>query len=194
MNKLLFLLLILSSFAVKSENIKQLVQRLERGDIQENIFAYDVYEVIVDKVDPNEWPNYSKLSQLEQNILMIVDFEGQINNGGFDQYYFNSYGDNAVATVNALIEIGAKETADILSKSFTVFPNRKPSEIRETRQTQLDALTKAQQDYLDKLDDEFYEYPNDLSVLLTKYANSTRKCNTRPKPQLLIRHRPSAAA
>jgi len=172
MNKLLFILLILSSFTVKSENIKQLVQKLERGDIQENIFAYDVYEVIVGKVDPNEWPNYSKLSQLEQNILMIVDFEGQINNGGFDQYYFNSYGDNAVATVNALIEIGAKETADILSKSFKVFPNGKPSEIRAKRQTQLDALTKTQQDYLDKLDDEFYEYPNDLSQLLTKYITT----------------------
>lgn len=172
MRTILTIILTLSSYIVAAETINGLIEKLASKDIKAEYFPYDVSELILNKLDPDVWPDYSALSKPEQYVMVVGDFEGQINNGGFDQYYFNSYGDNAVVAVEALRAIGANESAELLIKSFGVFPANTPSPIRDIRWAQLETLTVKQNEFLSSLDDQFYEYPNDLAALLTKYIKS----------------------
>jgi hypothetical protein len=40
---------------------------------------------------------------------LVSNLEAEINNGGFDQYFFNSTGDRTAETIRALELIGAKK-------------------------------------------------------------------------------------
>src|ERR1700722_5493586 len=65
--------------------------------------------------------SYEKLSQPERVFLCIWDLEAEVDNGGFDQYYFNSAGDHALDTVRALETIGAKRTAELVKTMNNLF-------------------------------------------------------------------------
>ena len=53
--------------------------------------------------DPEkEYESLLKLSKSEQAIYIIWNLEAEINNGGFNQYYFNSSGQFADLTPDAL--------------------------------------------------------------------------------------------
>lgn len=152
----------------------ELFQKLESKQIEKWAFNYEFYERIYGKVDPNVWPDYSSLNVAERYLVLILDLEVQVNNGGFDQYYFNSYGDNAAETIKALRAIGANNVAKMLVESFSVFPNSKPSSDRCLRQKQLEKIGGAGNEILSKLDDQFYEYPDDISDLLNVYVKNNR--------------------
>ena len=53
--------------------------------------------------------NIEKLNPSQKTFLFVENLEREINNGGFNQFYFNSSGDFSQETVNALLEIGAKK-------------------------------------------------------------------------------------
>lgn len=112
---------------------------------------------------------YEKLNRVDQIFVCIWTFEAEVNNGGFDQYYFNSAGDLAFETLDALHTVGASTTASILHRGNKLFGDNGPSTDWTTRQHQLDALPESNQEMLDTLDEEFYRYPDDLSVLMAKY-------------------------
>ena len=48
----------------------------------------DILEIIQKKSNYGE--ELSKLSSAEKTIYLIGDIEGEVNNGGFSQYFFNS--------------------------------------------------------------------------------------------------------
>jgi hypothetical protein len=50
---------------------------------------------------------------------VVEGLEAEVNNGGFDQYFFKSAGDEAVAAIAALIAIGATKIAALLSYAFS---------------------------------------------------------------------------
>ncbi|WP_251813130.1 DMP19 family protein, partial [Alkalimarinus sediminis] len=172
-NLLLSLSLLVSQFAL-GEGMDELIQKLENKQIEEWAFNYEFYEKIHGKVNPDVWPNYSSLNIAERYVALILDLEGQVNNGGFDQYYFNSYGDNAAEAVMALRAIGANSVAKMLVESFSVFPNSKPSPDRWVRQAQLEKIGESGNEKLSKLDDQFYEYPDNINALLSAYIISNR--------------------
>lgn len=152
----------------------ELIQKLENKQIEEWAFNYEFYEKIYGKVNQDVWPDYSSLNIAERYVALILDLEGQVNNGGFDQYYFNSYGDNAAEAVMALRAIGANSVAKMLVESFSVFPSSKPSPDRWVRQAQLEKIGESGDEKLSNLDDQFYEYPDNLNALLSAYIISNR--------------------
>lgn len=56
--------------------------------------------------------DFETLNKFEKNILFIEMLEGEVNNGGFDQYFFNSSGEYAHETYKAMKEINAPVMAD----------------------------------------------------------------------------------
>jgi len=171
MKYLILIVMLLGIETMNAESIDKILDNFEKG-IEIKYFAYDVYDVLILSVDEKVWPDYTSLSEPKRNLLLVVDLEGQINNGGFEQYYFNSYGDNAQLTVNALRAIGANATAELLIESFSAFPNNTPSVSRSERQEQLDNMPESGNELLDNLDDQFYEHKDDISNLLEKYINN----------------------
>tara|TARA_R110002096_G_scaffold354359_2_gene547505 strand:- start:84 stop:497 length:414 start_codon:yes stop_codon:yes gene_type:complete len=112
---------------------------------------------------------FDSLNEPEQYFHVLWWLEAEVNNGGFDQFFDNSAGNQADITVTALKEIGATNCADILRRACDLFPNSKPSQDRNVQQDQLCAIRDNDEEAFDALDDEFYEYPDDISGLLGKY-------------------------
>jgi hypothetical protein len=74
---------------------------------------------------------YDKLSPPEKVFVCVWDLEAQVNNGGFHQYYFNSSGDHALDTVDALAAIGAKYTAGLVKQANALFGAAGPCPIKQ---------------------------------------------------------------
>jgi len=113
---------------------------------------------------------FDGLTEPERVWIAVEELQMDVNNGGFDQYYFNSSGDTAWFASAALRTIGADRTATIVERANAVFGPDGPPRDREQRQEALERLRGADDDVLFKsLDDEFFKYPEDLDELLRTY-------------------------
>lgn len=97
-----------------------------------------------------------------------------VNNGGFEQYYFNSYGDQAKRVPSALRLIGAGQMAELVERANAVFGPEGPPEDRTTRQTQLEEIEEVAQSAWEPLEQEFWLYPDDIPGLLRLHLGQVR--------------------
>lgn len=114
--------------------------------------------------------DFDQLTPPEKVFRAIWELEGDINNGGFDQYFFNSSGDTAFHAVQALTEIGAIQMAGIVSRANQLFPSGSPPRDRTKRQWLLDAMREESKSTLARLDEEFFSYPDNLTSLLFAFV------------------------
>jgi len=103
-----------------------------------------------------------------QVINLIENLQAEVNNGGFDQLFYNSAGDNTAETIQALEKIGAVTMADILKRAAAKFPGGMPPKDRFFRQEILLQIS-SRAEAFEELDGEFYGYPDNLAELLTSY-------------------------
>ncbi|WP_405396454.1 DMP19 family protein [Maribacter sp. Asnod2-G09] len=122
----------------------------------------DREDMIVMEIDTylNEKSKYGeemeKLNSSQRVLLIIENLEREINNGGFDQFYWNSSGDYAMETINALKQIGANKTAEIVKKANDKFPNGIVPENRDKRGEILEKISEESSEYWNNLDTKFY--------------------------------------
>jgi hypothetical protein len=111
----------------------------------------------------------ASLTSREQVFFLVWSLEAEVNNGGFNQFFFNSAGDYASETIEALRTIGAERTASLTKQACDVFGSTFPSPIRTERQDQVAAPSESQNATLWQLDKAFFAYPDNLSKLLALY-------------------------
>ena len=101
------------------------------------------------------------LNEVEKNIMILNDLEGEINNGGFEQFFFNSRGQYNDSLIKALTAVNASETAEICAKALDIISR---------------GLLKDQEsDLLDKeCDTPFYDKSENLTSLIAEYARKNR--------------------
>jgi len=114
--------------------------------------------------------DYEQLTRPEQIFYGVWELEAEVNNGGFHQYFFNSSGDYAFAIVDALKEIGAHQAATIVHRAIRLFDGGLFSRDLAARQTQLLALPENSNTKFNRVDEEFYQYPDNLTDLLYAYV------------------------
>jgi len=94
----------------------------------------------------------------------IGELEREVNNGGLNQYFFNSSGQNCFETMRALKRTGKMETAKILERAINLINPENLTEeeiiekLREHSVLELD--DDKTNEKLDSLDELFYEYPD----------------------------------
>ena len=98
---------------------------------------------------------------------LVKALEDEVNDGGFDQFFYNNAGDNTAETIEALKSIGALKTADILRRAAAMFPGGMPPRERYARQGVLLQKFPDAKGF-EELNDEFYAYPDDLASFLAK--------------------------
>lgn len=130
-------------------------------------FLIGVSKKVFDRL---EKVGYDGMTDAEKVFFCIWTLEGDVNNGGFDQYFFNPWSEYSIKTVDAFEKIGASKTASIIRRANSVFGNSGPAKDRTTRQKQLDSLTESGKEKLKGLDDEFYEYHEDIDKLLYEFV------------------------
>jgi hypothetical protein len=83
---------------------------------------------------------FEDLAEVDRVLVSIWALEGDVNNGGFHQYYFNTSGDTAYYAPIALRTIGARAMADVVDRANSVFGPSGPPISRDERQDALSAL------------------------------------------------------
>lgn len=101
---------------------------------------YDVVDLALDYVwDPSismleeRQSRYSTLTNGLQVLLPVVQLDGDVCNGGFQQYFFNSFSDFAAEAMSGLERLGAKRHAALFANAMSLFPKSIVPRIREER-------------------------------------------------------------
>jgi hypothetical protein len=116
----------------------------------------------------------SKLSTEQQNFLLVDLLEMEINNGGFSQFFYNSSGDYSHETVEALKSIGALNAAQMLETAISYWPEKKvPKDIQKRRDI-IDQIADAINPKLEKLDDQYLVYPDNINELMIEYVKKNK--------------------
>jgi len=119
---------------------------------------------------------YDELSPEQKTVYCTQIFETEVNNGGIEQYFLNSYGDRAEFTVRALRVIGAEKTALILESALSALDAERFPEIRSERLLAIQAASPNVSEFWETLDQEFYKYTEDLNLLNWRYIVANRDC------------------
>ena len=134
-------------------------------------FSIDMSDLVFARY---EQVGFAGLTEAEQTVHCVDWLEREVNNGGFDQFFFNSSGNTALETIPALERLGARHTAGLVRRAVAVFPGGRPSANRDEREKQMEALPGSAREAWSKLDDEFYEYHDDLAALERAYVQAHR--------------------
>ena len=110
-----------------------------------------------------------KLSPPEVNFCCIQDLEREVNNGGFHQFFLNSSGDYAHEVITALKSIGSVKFLRLTELAIKEFPNGQVPKNRDERVEILWQIEGKANPVWETLEDEFYQYEEDLDRLLLDY-------------------------
>jgi hypothetical protein len=123
----------------------------------------------------HEAAGFAALTEAEQTVYCLDALEREVNNGGFEQFFFNSSGDTALETAAALERLGAAHTAGLLRRAMAVFPAARPAANRDDRERQMEALAETARHTWSSLDEAFLEYRDNLAALERKYVAAHRR-------------------
>ncbi|KAA6456923.1 DUF4375 domain-containing protein [Acidobacteria bacterium AB60] len=126
----------------------------------------------------SEWTAYArgedfdKQSTPQRVFSSVWALEAEVNNGGLSQYFFNSSRFTAPFVIEALVTIGAHRAADLSRRAIQcAFPDGLPGDLNAMRLAAAN-FPDAVEETLNKLDREFYQYPDDLTGLLFDYVRT----------------------
>jgi hypothetical protein len=128
-------------------------------------------EIIWAKTEKSD-DDFSNLTEPERVFIFINILEGQVNNGGFDQFFFNSSGEYAHEILFACEKIEAFKTADLVEKAIKHFPTSPVPKDTTIRRQIMQNLDEKISEEWDKLDTNFYKYEDNISDLLIKYLKA----------------------
>ncbi|TVZ47482.1 DMP19 family protein [Olleya sp. Hel_I_94] len=153
---------------VKVKNLDEILNLEDETDV-----VIEIGQKLWDKSKDDK--DFESLNSIEKNILYIEMLEGQVNNGGFDQFFFNSSGEYAHETLIALEEIKAPKMAEILNRAIRAFPTSPIPKDEEQRREYMEDVPENISETWDKLDDEFYKYPENLAGLVIEYVKANKE-------------------
>jgi len=110
------------------------------------------------------------LSQQERYIYAVDGMLTEVNNGGFNQFFFNSTGELAYDLVPALEVIGSIKLKDIAARAIDIF-GKIPSLDEDSRYAHLEKITQDDELQLwEECDDEFYDCDEQIESMAIKYS------------------------
>ncbi|MCQ3000775.1 DMP19 family protein [Pseudomonas syringae] len=118
---------------------------------------------------------FSGLALAEQRYYAVSALQGEVYNGGFDQYFGNSSGDHFDIACAGLLELGATQTLALLEEArrllFGIQPVPTDQGLRQlSMPTYADERDLDCEAALDALDNQFYKDAEQLDDRLLKYA------------------------
>lgn len=120
-------------------------------------------------LDKEERKGLASFTQAERFVYAIEGMQREVNNGGWNQFFFNSSGALAFDLVPALQAVGSTKNLSIAERAVKVFG--KPASLgEEDRAQHLVKITKdGEISPWDGLDDEFYQAPEDLEAMIIEF-------------------------
>ncbi len=120
--------------------------------------------------DRIESQGFESLTLGERSAFALSCFYLETNNGGLNQFFFNDAGKLAGDALRGLEFLGAKKTAEILTRAMSVFPGGiVPADQKQRREFLCDSITPDQEQLLNVLTTEFFQSSEPVADLLTAY-------------------------
>ena len=97
------------------------MERISNSDLIDRIYSNAVEDLKEEwfKTNSTEWYNHIiNLPEKEKVVYTIAVLDMEINNGGFNQYFINGYGQFAKETIESLKTISAFKASEILTKAL----------------------------------------------------------------------------
>jgi Domain of unknown function (DUF4375) len=113
------------------------------------------------------------LTKPQRQYLAVSGFDGEVNNGGLSQYFFNSSGDEWRDAIAGLEAMQSKERLAILREALAKFGPAGPAEQRRERMTQLSKLENANNGVFRELDDRYYKCTESFNVMVMRFVLKT---------------------
>lgn len=114
---------------------------------------------------------WDELTPIQRQVLAVQMLQNEVNNGGFDQYFFNSSGDTWPDAQAGLQAIDATEISKLLARAVARFGSDGPSTDRQMRQEQLAKISNAGNNF-SALEDEFYKDEHNLQPALLAFITA----------------------
>jgi hypothetical protein len=110
------------------------------------------------------------LSPAFQVIYSTWWLEAEVNNGGFNQYFFNSTGQFAKEAAAGFARLGAAEHAMLTRQAISVFARREPVIDAARQQGTTEAFSKTyENDPFAPLDEQFFNLRTDVRALRVRF-------------------------
>ncbi len=113
---------------------------------------------------------FSTLKPAQKQYVAVLMYDGDVNNGGLSQYFFNSSGDHWRDALAGLEAMGFSERLKVLREAVSKFGKDGPSQDRERRQEELAKLARKNDALFDALDDRYYKCKEVIEVLTMRYV------------------------
>ena len=121
-------------------------------------------------VERQQKGGYASLTRPQQHYSAVFMFDAEVRNGGLDQYFVNSSGDQWRDAQEGLKAMNASKHLKVLEKAAAKFGKDGPSTEREARQHQLAKIARADQDAFEALDKRYYAIKEPIEVVANRYA------------------------
>jgi len=120
-------------------------------------------------LDKEERKGLASFTRGERFVYAIEGMVREVNNGGWNQFFFNSSGALAFDLVPALEAVGSKKNLSIAQRALKIFG--KPASLGEDeRSKQLAKVTRdGENNPWEALEGEFYQNPEDLDAMLVEF-------------------------
>ncbi len=142
----------------------------KRQEEPDEILIGSVLEILFAKENAQ---GFSSLSDAERDFYVVADMIGQLDNGGFSGYFYNT-GHNAHFLQSALEKVGSTMCRRIVTDAIQTFGKVPSSDYDEM----LEELASVTNDFEDDLwgnhDSRFYALEENLPELLMNYAESNK--------------------
>lgn len=113
------------------------------------------------------------LSEAERTILAVEALEREVNNGGYDQFFFNSSCQYASIIVEALERIGCPKTAKITQGAIDALDA--PDLTVETIERIIQSDDEERREKHGECDEDFYDYEEDLAECLFLFIKKNKE-------------------
>jgi len=124
------------------------------------------FGVAFDRLDAVGWPG---LTEAQRKVLAVRVLIDQVENGGFSQYFVNSYGAQWHNAEVGLDAIGAIEDLALFRQATAMFGSNGPSTDDDRRHRELARVVENNDDIFSPLEEQFYKDEQDREVLLLRY-------------------------
>ena len=153
---------------------------IKRNDIEQSNDVEDILYELTQKYYP-DYDNFEKLDIVSQTFVLIVDADGQINNGGIVQFIDNSTGNRFLETIDASKRIKSDSLLNILTRITIQFPNKQIPQDWNKRRIIWDKLCEQHENddnwekFWEKLDDSYYANSKEIYQNLIDYLKNNAK-------------------
>ncbi|HEX8061416.1 MAG TPA: DUF4375 domain-containing protein [Cyclobacteriaceae bacterium] len=177
----IFLMIALCCFSCSEKKDFRTMNSAQLSALPDENLAFEIYDQVLTTIGEEGYSSIASalrsLTPGQRAICVAVGLDGEIQNGGFNQYYFNTTDYEAGLAEESFRLIGAAKYADIVKEANTIYSQIK-GDLESKDDGTLESFSESYKDNpLNALDQKWYELSpaESLDSIMLKYIRANSK-------------------